>query len=250
MNIERKVEKLNSKASLRRLDKKFKEKYVYLSFLYYLRLSDLNALLNCEELDFYYNVLDTFEGISYALNAFENHLNKNLEENRKCLEENFLNINSLTPKNYEKLIEHLNKENIIFKKYHKKIKNFNNILYSSIVFVQKRMIELNLVYSTDTDYNYISTFAKSVRILKNKMEILNTKIDDELDFLFESLKYIPKENNTFVILTKKELEKLKYYNEKLNYPVNFPVWDGATNKDIIFNDGKGEGVFNEFTPIY
>jgi len=45
------------------------------------------------------------------------------------------------------------------------------------------------------------------------------------------------------------LDGLEGYNFILKEPVNFPIWEIDHFKDMTFNNGKGEGVFKDFTPF-
>lgn len=249
MDLEKKIEKLNSKKIMKNLEQNFRERYTFLSFLYYTKLNELNLIKN-PNIDFYYKVIEMFEVLDGSLKAFNTKLTKSLEINKNNWEKDFFKITTFKNENFLKLKNHLEKENILIKQYIKKVKTFSKVLYSSICFVQKELVEQNLAFSTNSNFNCIVTYATSVKNLEQEIKASKIKIAEELEFLFKSLDYIPLNDKSFVILSTKQLKSLKKINEKLNNPVNFPVWERQKSKDINFKDGKGFGVFEEFTETY
>ena len=188
--------------------------------------------------------------VSKDLIAFQDTMLNNIQHNLDSFKENYLNVNTLEKSLSEKLKNHLNKENLIFKKYLYRIQDFVSVLNSSTEFIQQHLIDNDLIFGSAYPLEFIVTYALPVRVLKEKLEENNVKYNSDLNFVFNSLKYLPDTKETFIILSKHQLKLLKQYNSNLNNIVNFPIWNECGNKFMSFNNGIGKDVFPEFTETY
>ena len=50
----------------------------------------------------------------------------------------------------------------------------------------------------------------------------------------------------FIIVTNKELNNLKTCNKLIGNAVNFPLWRKDSYNEVVFEDGKASGIYEEF----
>jgi len=117
-----------------------------------------------------------------------------------------------------------------------------------IIFMKKHLILNDFKVFINKEINSIPIYAKSVNELQQRAKECGMKINSMVSPVFNRAKACRKNENAFILVNKKELEKLKGFNFILKEPVNFPIWEIGHYKDITFKNGKGEGIFSEFTP--
>lgn len=140
-----------------------------------------------------------------------------------------------------------------------KIVNEFTLKYNKIVY--KKLAEFedlsNLIGETDSflfsvlkeekqNENVKVLFAETLKILQAKLK--NTKYDIiyKNSTAFKRLEFIKDYKNSFIIVTKKELNNLKICNKLLGNIVNFPLWSIDGYNEVVFEDGKASGIYPEF----
>lgn len=186
--------------------------------------------------------------LSYFMEKAENILNLVEDEctRIKKYKTEVKSDNSLSECDKNKVLDYLKEHLYVHKNFLLELGDLYNVMDNSYKFFKIYLVPDMLKIYLCRDFNCHATYALPVFILKKKLKENKIKVPYELNHVFKRAKKLVPNEKTFIIISPKELEILKMYNNKINNPVNFPVWNPNTFTHVKFENGKGTQIFDEY----
>lgn len=249
MDILKEIKTFDAEKELRDIKKYNESKYNILEWVYNLINKNLNQdfYLSNNYKHFYYEQLnDNFIDL-WCLHA--EIIEKSEQIVKMYHEITTKYINKIDKNDLIKMAEFCIKAMEINLETLKKLSSLIKINKDTFVFIEKYLTAYEFKLFCNKEIETIPLYANSINELYKIAKAHQMKIISKLQPVFKRAKVCKKNEYAFILVTQDELESLKSYNYVLKEPVNFPIWEIDHFKDMTFKDGKGEGIFTEFTPL-
>jgi len=248
MNILREIKNFNAVKTLKDMRKFNTNRYNLIEWNYNLILVGLNKdfYLSNNYKNFY---LEQFNEIIIDILSFEYYLTEEYNQIKGLIQEVKEHWNEISQEDLKKMADFCTEAVKYDMHTLEKLSELTKVVKNTIIFMQKELVDYYFRLYVREEVDAITLYAKSINELKKLAKNNKIQLDEKLQSVFNRANVCKSKENAFILVTNTELDLLKKFNLKLPEPINFPIWEIDHFKDLIFKNGKGEGIFKEFTPM-